>query len=134
MHSRLRSLAAWAVGAVVAVSLTAAAPVSASVSAVSDSASHGSSAGIWAASIEGVHGVAPDATVRQIARASVSGTGLRVRLGNPAGSAPVVIKDAWIGRPAAPGSARLVPGSNRSLTFHGARSVTIPPGQEVLSD
>jgi|SRR5689334_13525574 len=133
MHSRLRSLAAWAVGAVVAVSWPAAAPASA-VSAVPDSAGRGSSAGIWAASIEGVHGVAPDATVRQIARASVSGAGLRVRLGNPAGSAPVVIKDAWIGRPAAQGSARLVPGSNRRLTFHGARSVTIQPGREVLSD
>jgi lysophospholipase L1-like esterase len=122
MTSRVLSLA---VGVVAAVSLTAATPVSSSA---------GRPAGIWAASIEGVHGVAPDATVRQIARASVAGSGLRVRLGNPAGSAPVVVKDAWIGLPAAQGSARLIPGSNRRLTFHGARTLSIAPGQVVLSD
>src|SRR5581483_11255929 len=49
-------------------------------------------------------------------------------------TAPVVVRDAWLGRPVAPGSARLVPGSNRPLTFHGARTVTIAPGREVLSD
>ncbi len=129
-RARLRSVATWAVGLAAAVSLTAAAPSTAAPA----SSVPGPSAGIWAASLEGVHGVAPDATVRQIARASVSGAGLRVRLGNPAGSAPVVVKDAWIGLPAAQGSARLVPGSNRRLTFHGARTVTIAPGKEVLSD
>ena len=56
-------------------------------------------AGIWSASLEGVHGVAPDATVRQIARVSVSGAGIRVRFGNPFGASPVVIKEAWAGRP-----------------------------------
>jgi lysophospholipase L1-like esterase len=91
-------------------------------------------AGIWSASLEGVHGVAPDATVRQIARVSVSGSGIRLRFGNPFGSSPVVIKEAWAGRPVAPGSARLMPGSNKRVTFRGARSVTIPPGREVVSD
>ena len=91
-------------------------------------------AGIWAASLEGVHGVAPDATVRQIARVSVAGTGIRVRLGNPFGATPVVVREAWLGRPIAPGSAKLVPGSNQRVTFHGARTVTIPPGQSVVSD
>jgi lysophospholipase L1-like esterase len=91
-------------------------------------------AGLWEASLEGVHGVAPDATVRQIARVSVTGTGIRIRLGNPFGATPVVIRDAWLGRPIAPGSARLQPGSNRPLTFHGARTVTIPPGGQAISD
>src|SRR5256885_7874371 len=91
-------------------------------------------AGIWAASLEGVHGVSPDATVRQIARVSVAASGIRVRFGNPFGSAAVHIRDAWAGRTLAPGTARLVPGSNRPLTFRGARGVVIPPGQEVLSD
>jgi lysophospholipase L1-like esterase len=94
----------------------------------------GSAAGIWEASLEGVHGVAPDATVRQIARVSAGGTGIRVRLGNPFGSSPVVVRDAWLGRPVAPGSARLAEGSNRRLTFHGARTVTVPPGRLVVSD
>src|SRR5689334_2115772 len=109
MTSRVLS---FTVGVVAAVSLTAAAPASSAGTPAFGRAP----AGIWAASIEGVHGVAPDATVRQIARASVAGSGLRVRLGNPAGSVPVAVKDAWIGLPAAQGSARLVPGSNRRLT------------------
>ena len=91
-------------------------------------------AGIWEASLEGVHGVSPDVTVRQIARVSVPATGVRVRFGNPFGAAPVQIRDAWIGRTIAQGSATLVPGSNRRLTFGGSGTVSIPAGQEVISD
>ncbi|WP_246607300.1 GDSL-type esterase/lipase family protein [Paractinoplanes toevensis] len=94
---------------------------------------HGA-AGVWSASLEGVHGVSPDATVRQIARVSVPGSGIRVRLGNPFGSTPVVVREAWLGRPIAPGAPKLVNGSNKRLTFRGARSVTIAPGQSVISD
>src|SRR2546430_10373415 len=110
--------------------LTAAAPAEATGAAGTPRGA----AGLWEASLEGVHGVAPDATVREIARVSVSGAGIRVRLGNPNGATPVVVRDAWLGRTLAPGLARLVPGSNRRLTFHGARTVTIAPGHEVLSD
>ena len=94
---------------------------------------HGPAA-VWAASLEGVHGVAPDATIRQIARVSVAGAGVRVRFGNPFGATPVRIVEAWVGRTVAPGLARLVPGSNHPLTFSGSRSATIPPGREVWSD
>jgi lysophospholipase L1-like esterase len=102
--------------------------------AASDPEASRDSAGIWAASLEGVHGVAPDATVRQLARVSVAGSGIRVRFGNPFGSEPVRIRDAWVGRNLAPGSARLIPGSNRPLSFRGSRTVAIPPGAVVLSD
>ncbi|HKT04470.1 MAG TPA: GDSL-type esterase/lipase family protein [Rugosimonospora sp.] len=117
-------------GLAVLGALTAAAPAQ----AVNPATVPPGAAGLWSASLEGVHGTAPDATVRQIARVSVAGAGIRVRLGNPFGSAPVVVRDAWLGRTVAPGSARLVPGSNRPLTFHGARTASIPPGQEILSD
>jgi lysophospholipase L1-like esterase len=96
--------------------------------------SHPGATGVWSASLEGVHGLAPDATVRQLARVSVPASRLRVRFGNPFGAGAVVIEDAWMGRPVAPGSARLTAGSNRRLTFHGRRSVTIPAGHEVVSD
>jgi lysophospholipase L1-like esterase len=118
------------VGLVAVASSSAAAPAGATKPA----AAPASPTGIWAASLEGVHGVAPDATVRQIARVSVAGVGIRVRLGNPFGSAPVQVRNAWLGKTVAPGSARLVPGSNHRLTFHGSRTVTIVPGQEVVSD
>jgi lysophospholipase L1-like esterase len=110
-------------------SLAAATPAGAT-----DPLAPGDAAGVWSASLEGVHGVAPDATVRQIVRISVPGNGIRVRLGNPFGSAPVRVRDAWVGLPVAQGGARLIPGSSRPLTFRGARTVNIPPGQEVISD
>src|SRR5436305_7821476 len=76
-------------------------------------------AGVWEASLEGVHGTSPDVTVRELARVSVDMKQVRVRLGNPFGSAPVQVKDAWIGRPIGPGVAELIPGSNTRLTFAG---------------
>ncbi len=124
-----RSAAALALGLAAVTTLSSAGPSSAA-----GGASSAAPAGIWSASLEGVHGVAPDATVRQIARVSVAGTGIRVRLGNPFGATPVVVRDAWLGRPIAPGSARLTPGSNHRLTFHGARTVTIAPGAQAVSD
>ena len=90
--------------------------------------------GVWEASLEGVHGTSPDVTVRELARVSVAVTQIRVRLGNPFGSAPVSVKDAWIGRPIAPGVAQLIPGSNTQLTFAGRSTVSIAPGTEVISD
>src|SRR4051812_30554537 len=125
-----RSTAALILGLAAATTLCSAGP-SAAAAGTTGAARP---AGIWSASLEGVHGVAPDATVRQIARVSVAGAGIRVRLGNPFGASPVVIRDAWLGRPIAPGSARLTPGSNQRVTFHGARTVAIPPGRETLSD
>jgi lysophospholipase L1-like esterase len=114
--------------------LAAASQLAAPRAVANDTPGFNRDAAIWSASLEGVHGVAPAATVRQIARVSVAGAGLRVRFGNPFGQIPVRILDAWAGRTVAPGSARLVPGSNRPLTFGGARTVTIPPGREVWSD
>ena len=125
-----RSITALLLGLATTVTLGSANPAGATATAVP--APH--AAGIWAASLAGVAGVAPDATIRQIARVSVAGSGIRVRLGNPFGSAPVQIRDAWLGRPVAPGAAGLVPGTNRPLTFRGARAVAIPPGGLVTSD
>jgi lysophospholipase L1-like esterase len=90
--------------------------------------------GVWEASLEGTHGTSPDVTVRELARVSVRVTRVRVRLGNPFGASAVEVRDAWIGRPVAPGVARLIRGSNRRLTFSGRRTVSIAPGSEILSD
>jgi lysophospholipase L1-like esterase len=93
-----------------------------------------SAAAVWAGSLDGAGGVSPDVTVRNIVRVSVAGSGVRVRLGNPFGTIPLVVQQAWIGRPVAPGAAALVPGSNRRLTFAGRTEVIIAPGADVLSD
>ena len=91
-------------------------------------------AAVWESALQGRRGLSPDVTVRQIARASVAASGLRVRFGNPFGEAPVAIREAWLGLPVASGLATLEPGSNRPITFHGQRSVRIRPGESVLSD
>lgn len=129
----------WVAVLVSAVVLLGAAVGSASASRIKTRFSAGAFAarqgdGVWEASLEGVHGTSPDVTVRELARVSVTVTRVRVRLGNPFGSAPVQVKDAWIGRPVAPGVAKLVPGSNTRLTFAGQSTVSIAPGTEVMSD
>jgi lysophospholipase L1-like esterase len=124
----------WLPGLLVALTALSTLSTAGSAGAAGGSTAAHGAAGIWSASLEGVHGVSPDATIRQIARVSVPGSGIRVRLGNPFGATPVVIREAWLGRTIAPGAPVLVKGSNKRLTFRGARSVTIAPGQSVVSD
>jgi lysophospholipase L1-like esterase len=71
-------------------------------------------------------------TVRMIARSTIPGDAVRVRLDHTFGIEPLVIGRAHIGLRTI--GAGLVAGSNRPLTFRGAPSVTIPPGGTVWSD
>lgn len=57
---------------------------------------------------------------------------LRVRLSNRFGDDPVTFDGAFVGKQLA--GAQLVAGSSRPLRFAGAASVTIPAGDEVVSD
>jgi hypothetical protein len=70
-------------------------------------------------------------TLRQIVHISVGGPRLRVRL-STFGASGVDIRAAHIALRAA--AASIVPGSDRSLTFGGFPSITIPPGALVVSD
>src|SRR5437764_2736928 len=131
---RRRGQLAFVVGLLVLVGAWLGGTVASPLARTAPSAREGHTDAVWEASLEGVHGTSPDVTVRELARVSVAVTQVRVRLGNPFGSAPVQVKDAWIGRPIAPGVARLIPGSNTRLTFAGQPTVSIPPGTEVMSD
>jgi lysophospholipase L1-like esterase len=79
-----------------------------------------------------------NATVRNIARVTIGGTRLRVRLSNALSpDTPLVVGTAYVGiqKPDAAVSAQIVPGTNRRLTFGGKPGVTIPPGTDfVYSD
>ena len=78
---------------------------SAAASAAASSATAGRrAAALWEASLQGRHGTSPDVTVRQIARMSTGGSQLRIRLGNPFGTTPVQVREAWAGRTTAPAS------------------------------
>ena len=71
-------------------------------------------------------------TLREIVYPSAGGSQVRVRLSNVFGTQPLVVGAASIGVQLA--GANVVPGTLKDLTFGGNTSVTIPAGQEVLSD
>lgn len=71
-------------------------------------------------------------TVRQIIRPSVAGSGLRIRLSNLFGKAPLTLGPVHVALPAT-GSA-IQPGSDQALTFGGKPTVSIPVGGSALSD
>jgi lysophospholipase L1-like esterase len=73
-----------------------------------------------------------DQTVRNIVRASVGGSAVRIRLSNVFGAAPLTVDGAHVATRRA--GAATVPGSARAVTFGGERVVTIPPGGRVRSD
>ena len=70
-------------------------------------------------------------TLRQIVHASVGGRQVRVRL-STFGANSLVIGAAHIALRAA--GAAILPGSDRTLTFGGKTSITVPPGAPVVSD
>ncbi|WP_242140398.1 SGNH/GDSL hydrolase family protein [Sphingomonas sp. TREG-RG-20F-R18-01] len=73
-----------------------------------------------------------DATLRQVVRLSTGGRHLRVLVSNAFGTAPLRVDAAHVAR--AGSGARIVPGSDRALTFDGAATVVIPAGAGYWSD
>jgi len=71
-------------------------------------------------------------TVRDIVYPSVGGDAVRVRLSNAFGTAPLTVGGASVAVDET--GAETVPGTTRQLRFDGKTSVTIPVGQEMLSD
>ncbi|GGY34215.1 SGNH/GDSL hydrolase family protein [Streptomyces djakartensis] len=86
----------------------------------------------WASSADRVGTAADGRGYRLVVHTSVGGTGLRVRLSNAFGDRPVTFGNVHAGLRR--DGAALIPGSNRRLTFGGARSVTVPAGGIVYSD
>jgi lysophospholipase L1-like esterase len=73
-----------------------------------------------------------NATIRMIARVSIPGDAIRIRLDNTFGQAPVTIGSAYAG-PRVQG-ARLAEGFNKQVMFNGSTQVVIPAGGSVVSD
>lgn len=73
-----------------------------------------------------------NATVRLIARTTIGGDAVRIRLANTFGTRSVTISQAFVGRRLQ--GAALVAGSNRPLRFAGGEAVSIPAGGSVESD
>lgn len=89
--------------------------------------------GTWTCSPAPLEGIALGGqTVRMIARVSLGGDALRVRLSNAYGSRPLPIGAAHIAIRDA--GAAIVPGSDRVLTFNGAPATEIATGALAVSD
>ena len=89
--------------------------------------------GSWAASPVVTEGLAfNNQTLRMIARASIGGKSLRVRLSNAYGLRKLVLGGARIAL--RDRDEKIVPGSDRKLTFGGADGVAIPAGALAVSD
>ncbi len=73
-----------------------------------------------------------DSTLRQIVHVSIGGNELRVRFSNSFGRSPLTIASAHIARSG--GGSAIVLETDRTLTFHGQESVTIPAGAPMVSD
>ncbi|MEV4788829.1 SGNH/GDSL hydrolase family protein [Streptomyces tuirus] len=86
----------------------------------------------WASSAGHIGEAADGRGYRLMVHTSIGGSGLRVRLTNAFGDEPVTFDNVHAGLQR--DGAALVPGSNRRLTFGGARSVTVPAGGIVYSD
>ncbi|MER6030151.1 SGNH/GDSL hydrolase family protein [Streptomyces sp. NPDC001851] len=86
----------------------------------------------WAASADRRGEGTADRGYRLIVHTSVGGTGLRVRVTNAFGDRPLTLDSAYAGLRGR--GAALRPGSNRRLTFGGARRVTVPAGAVAWSD
>lgn len=71
-------------------------------------------------------------TVRQVAAVSLGGRRLRIELSNAYGKTPVVVHNVHMARSA--GGSRIVPGTDRAVTFGGKPFAVVPPGAPVLSD
>jgi hypothetical protein len=73
-----------------------------------------------------------DHTVRQIVRLSVGRARVRIRLSNLFGAAALTVGAAHVALSA--GGAAIVPDSDRTLRFGGDGTVSIPAGEERVSD
>ncbi|WP_067829370.1 GDSL-type esterase/lipase family protein [Actinomadura kijaniata] len=73
-----------------------------------------------------------DQTVRQVLRMAGGGERLRVRLSNRYGRAPLTIGAARVAGRGSGGA--IVEGSDLAVRFGGAEQVTVPAGEEVVSD
>ncbi len=88
---------------------------------------------VWGASQQGLgEAKITNATVRMIARVTIPGDSIRIRLDNTFGTAPVTFGSVTVG-PRIQGPA-VAAGLNKPVTFGGKTSVTIPAGGSVRSD
>src|SRR3954468_4448921 len=87
----------------------------------------------WGAPINGsATSSLSNATVRDVARVTLGGDRIRIRLSNAFGTTPMHVGAASVALQKTSPEPGLVAGSSRPVTFGGSRSVTIPPKTDLL--
>lgn len=87
----------------------------------------------WGTSQQGLgQNAVTNTTVRMIARVTVSGDAVRIRLDNTFGAAPLTVGKAYVGQRIQ--QAALAAGSNRQVLFNASPRVVVPPRGSVTSD
>lgn len=71
-------------------------------------------------------------TIRQIIHPHMDGSNLRIHLSNIFGSDPLQVEEVYVAYSA--GGAKVIPETNRQVTFHGSTSAVIPHGEKMMSD
>ncbi|MFF3916122.1 SGNH/GDSL hydrolase family protein [Streptomyces sp. NPDC001852] len=89
--------------------------------------------GSWETAPSGTAAALPGAAIRNVVHLSVGGTAVRIRLGNRLGTAPLRLGSVTVALRQGAGP-DAVPGTVRTATFHGATTVTVPPGQDTVTD
>ncbi|MFE0513108.1 SGNH/GDSL hydrolase family protein [Streptomyces sp. NPDC058964] len=89
--------------------------------------------GTWETAPSGTAPALPGAAIRNVVHISVGGTAVRIRVSNRLGSGPLTLDAVTVALRRADGP-DAVPGSMRTATLKGARTVTVPPGLDVLTD
>ena len=92
--------------------------------------------GTWEAAASGTVAARPGATYRNVLHISVGGSALRVRLTNRLGTQPLRLGAVTVAlqEPGEPKTPDAEPGSMRTATFAGASTVTIPAGEDRVTD
>jgi lysophospholipase L1-like esterase len=126
--------AALALALLAALALVGALPARADVP--SDPAAARRWTGTWAAAASGTAPALPGASIRNVVHVSVGGSAARVRVSNRLGTAALRLGAVTVAlqKPGVPNSPDAMPGSLRTATFGGARTVVVPAGQDRLTD
>src|SRR5215469_16076924 len=97
--------------------------------------------GSWATSqqlVEPANALSPDdlrdATLRQIVHLSIGGSEVRLRLSNRFGATTLHLTSVHFAKPRSMASPKIMPASDKAITFSGSPEVTIPPHADYLSD
>lgn len=129
---RLRTVPRYMRGTALAVALSLLAVAGLAAEPGGGALAAGTRAGIWGPAVNAGGPSFTNQTIRHVVYASSGGTAPRVRVSNLRGTSPLLIGHVDLAEQSLGGIAKS--GTHHRLTFGGSGTVTVPAGQERLSD